>query len=84
MDSINAARRLDGLKPLSKRQRITPMATQATDKADDDELLRLREDEDAMCLTKAAKRDAVVEARLTPDRKRQSDEAKSKALLPWI
>ncbi|CAK0827016.1 unnamed protein product [Prorocentrum cordatum] len=35
-------------------------------------------------LTNAAKRDAVVEARLAQDEKVQFDEAKTKALLPWI
>ncbi|CAK0861054.1 unnamed protein product [Prorocentrum cordatum] len=85
LESINAARRLDGLKPLAKRPRITPMETE-TIKTDtgDDELLLLYEDEAMIHLTNAAKRDAVVEARLTPDEKVQFDEAKTKALLPWI
>ncbi|CAK0792453.1 unnamed protein product [Prorocentrum cordatum] len=85
LESINAARRLDGLKPLAKRPRITPMETEniKTDTGDD-ELLLLYEDEEMIYLTNAAKRDAVVEARLTPDEKVQFDEAKTKALLPWI
>ncbi|CAK0840096.1 unnamed protein product [Prorocentrum cordatum] len=70
LESMNAARRLDGLKPLAKRPRITPMETEAT-KTDtgDDELLLLHEDEEMIYLTNAAKRDAVAEARLTPDEK---------------
>ena len=90
LESINAARRLDGLRPLTKRPRITSMETPAT-KSDtktaseaviDDELLLLYEDAETVYLTNAAKRDAVVEARLTPEEKRSSTRRRPRRCCP--
>ncbi|CAK0893704.1 unnamed protein product, partial [Prorocentrum cordatum] len=86
LNAINAAKRLDGLRPLPKRPKQTDVtiADSAASSGEGDELLLLYEDADTIYLTNAAKKDSVVKARLSMDERRQLDEAKTKALQPWI
>ena len=89
----------EGFNPLSKRHMSssslpnlasTNTARPAVDipatmgDTDDDELMLLYDDYGDDIYLADRKRDSVIEARLTPEERRQFDDAKIKALQPWI
>ena len=97
LDDYNTLRRGEGLNPLSKRHMSSSSLRNLAEldcrdaaeipatmgDTDDEDLLLLYDDGEEI-YPADRKRDSVIEARLTKDERRQFDEAKIKALQPWI
>ncbi len=86
LDGVNKGRVLDGLPPLKKARvhAVPPHEVPIPDDDDDDEDLLYLKEFDYQETVYLARKEDIVEKRISPEERRAFDEAKDEALRPWI